>query len=87
MSTHETWDSQADLGNLVGNVVGVTHQQPSATRGSGAADSGAFLRGMLTIRRGASVPRPLSFKEAIQGLAQVKMPEPDRKKPNAAKNR
>jgi len=26
---------------------------------------------------------PLSFKEAVQGLAQVKMPEPESKKPKA----
>jgi len=26
---------------------------------------------------------PLSFTEAVSGLAQVKMPEPDSKKPNA----
>jgi hypothetical protein len=30
---------------------------------------------------------PLSFKEAVSGLAQVKMPEPDSKKPKAKKGK
>jgi hypothetical protein len=35
-------------------------------------------------RAGAPVSLyPLTFKEAVAGLAQVKMPEPDKKKPKA----
>jgi len=37
-------------------------------------------------RSGAPVSLyPLSFREAVEGLAQVKMPEPDKKKQKATK--
>jgi hypothetical protein len=39
-------------------------------------------------RAGAPVSLyPLTFKEAVAGLAQVKMPEPDKKKPKLREKR